>query len=79
MNLLISTILRRLLWGYNFRGKGRLLSFLSPDAGEIDTILFGSKVRLDLGDMIQREMVTDQAFRRRAAVEFRRGFQLTVG
>ena len=51
MDRLIST-----LRPIRFRGKGRLLGRLVPRSGERTATLFGSRIDLDLGDLVQREM-----------------------
>lgn len=39
-----------------FRGKGRLLNLLCPNRGTREMALFGFKVRLDLSDLVQRNV-----------------------
>jgi FkbM family methyltransferase len=39
---------------WQFRGKGRLLRWLLPDSGTRQSHIFGYRVELDLGDLIQR-------------------------
>src|SRR5687768_12991065 len=45
-------VLRRL----TFKGKSRLLSPFVPNCGEVEALVFGYRVALDLSDYIQREM-----------------------
>lgn len=48
--------MRKLLNPFNSRGKARLLHSLSPKQGERTVEIFGSSIKLDLSDYIQRSI-----------------------
>jgi len=54
--MILADIAARPLAPYWFRGKGRLFNLLCPNWGTKEATLFGYTVRLDLSDLIQRNV-----------------------
>jgi FkbM family methyltransferase len=53
---MLATPIISLVRQFSFRGKHRLLSAIAPPQGEVESAVFGYRMRLDLADFIQRSI-----------------------